>query len=109
MTLYKVYISVNHQQMYAFPDESAWEYEVTAQRNEIKVFERLFDQLKQVQSKNFWRAHVPIKPYHLDGENDEYDIRMKKVYAWIHEFGTDEARSFIEKLPYFTLRKEVTY
>ena len=30
MTLYKVYISVKSQQVYAYPEESQWEYEVTA-------------------------------------------------------------------------------
>lgn len=109
MTLYKVYISVKSQQVYAYPDESQWEFEVTATRNEIKVFERLFYQLKNVQSRNFLRAHEPmsVKPYHVDGENDQYDRRLKKVYAWIHEFTSEESKRFIEQLPYFQRRMEV--
>ena len=109
MTLYKVYISVKSQQVYAYPEESQWEYEVTATRNEIKVFEKLFYQLKSVQSRNFLRAHEPqlVKPYHVDGENDQYDRRLKKVYAWIHEFSSDDSKRFIEQLPYFQRRKEI--
>ena len=27
----------------------------------------------------------------MDGENDQYDRRLKKVYAWIHEFSSEDS------------------
>lgn len=105
MPLNKVYISVAHKKVYTYPDESPWEFEVMANREIIPVFYRLFEQLSEVETSNFWRAHIPIRPYHFDKENNQYDRRMKKVYALIHEFGDEESKAFIEQLPYFKERR----
>lgn len=105
MTVSKVYVSVVHRKVYAYPDESPWEFEINANQEIIPVFDKLFDQLNVVEIKDFWRSHIPIKLYHHDKENDQYDIRMKKVYALIHEFCNPESRSFIEQLPYFQERR----
>lgn len=108
MSLNKVYISVTQRKVYIYPNESPWEFEVIANRDIIPVFHKLFEQLGTVEASNFWRAHIPIKEYHLDKENDQYDKRLKKVYALIHEFGNEESKSFIEQLPYFIERRRET-
>ena len=105
MSLNKVYVSVTRRKVYIYPDESPWEFEVIANREIIPVFNKLFEQLGSVEASNFWRAHIPIKAYHFDKENDQYDRRLKKVYALIHEFGDEDSRSFIEQLPYFNERR----
>ncbi|ALC84644.1 MULTISPECIES: transposase [Bacillaceae] len=107
MDLKKVYVSVSHRKVYIYPDESPWEYEIVADREIIPVFQKLFEQLSDAEMSNFWRAHIPIRLYHLDKENDEYDIRMKKLYALIHEFSNEESRSLIESLPYFNESRRV--
>lgn len=108
MTLNKVYVSVKSQKLYLYPDESPWEFEIAVNREIIPVFQRLFDQLEDVEISNFWRAHIPIKSYHFDKENDQYDRRMKKLYALIHEFGDEESKHFVEQLPYFNPRRRET-
>ncbi|QFF99775.1 transposase [Psychrobacillus glaciei] len=107
MSLNKVYVSIVHRKVYIYPDESPWEYEVNANREIIPVFEKLFNQLSSAETSNFWRAHIPIRYYHLDEENDEYDTKLKKLYALIHEFSNEESRSLIEKLPYFNESRRV--
>jgi len=65
------------------------------------LFEKLFLQLNSLEFDNIVRAHLPYIPYHLDESNDEIDIRMKKIYALIHEFGDEHTKDFVEQLPYF--------
>ncbi|WP_313894479.1 transposase [Psychrobacillus sp.] len=96
MTLCKVYVSLNHRQVYAFPDESTWEFEVTAERRIIRILHQLFDQLKRVEGAHFFSPDI---------QNSPYDLRLKKIYALIHEFCDEESKKFIEQLPYFQLRK----
>lgn len=96
MTLCKVYISLNHQQIYTYPDESTWEFEVTAERKVIPIFYKLFDQMKRLEGAHFFSADV---------QNSPYDYRLKKIYALIHEFSDEESKKFIEQLPYFLTRK----
>ena len=102
----KAYVSVSNRKIYAYPSESPWEFEITTTQEMIPVFYRLFDQLNYADIKCFWRAHVPIRLYHQDRENDMYDIKMKKVYALIHEFCDKDSQKFIEQLPYFKERKK---
>ena len=80
MTLSKVYVSIMHQAVYMNPKESPWEFEVLVDREIVPVFQKLFEQLNYVEGINFWRAHIPIKPYHMDKNNDQYDLKKKKVY-----------------------------
>ncbi|WP_391116552.1 transposase [Psychrobacillus sp. L3] len=107
MALNKVYVSVTNKKVFSYPDESPWEFEVVANREIIPVFQKLFEQLSTVEASNFWRAHIPIRLYHEDRENDQYDRRMKKIYALIHEFGDEESKIFIEQLPYFNESRRV--
>ncbi|MER2263191.1 MAG: transposase [Psychrobacillus sp.] len=101
MTEVKAYVSLSQRKVYLYPDESPWEYEITARQDIIPVFETLFYQLYHKDMNTFWRAHVPMKDYSNDFSNEEYDNRIKKLYALIHEFSDRESQVFIEQLPFF--------
>ena len=96
-----MYVSVVNQQVYFYPDDSPWEYEVVVTDRYVPVFQRLFDQAGTLESMNFLRSHFPPLPDHYGGFNQEIELRTKKVYALIHEFTNDESKKFIEQLPYF--------
>ena len=101
METYKMYVSVAHQQVYHRPHDSPWEYEVEVPNAYVPIFHRLFEQMYDLEIRNFYRAHLPYIPYHYDKDNHDIDLRTMKVYALIHEFTNDESKRFIEKLPYF--------
>ncbi|KXH86902.1 transposase [Sporosarcina sp. HYO08] len=101
METYKMYVSVKDQQVYQYPDDSPWEYAVEIPRAYIPIFSRLFEQMNQLEFRNFFRSHLPYIPYHYDRDNHEIDKRSAKVYALIHEFTDEESKRVIEKLPYF--------
>lgn len=45
----------------------------------------------------FWRAHVPIVPYHNDPSNDRYDRNLAEAYQMIYDLGDDQTKEFIEE------------
>ena len=98
-----VYVSVAHLTCKLQPGSS---YEFVLQMDPIKarVFLKLFTQMQSLEAANAFRAHLPYIPYHMDRLNHEIDYRLYKVYALIHEFGDDEAKRFVEQLPYFRAR-----
>lgn len=98
----KIFVSVANHRYYFHPDDSPWEYEIEAEPEVLSVLDQLFDQKDQYEWWGFFRAHFPYVPYHLDPENDEVDIRLKKVYALIHEYGNEEAKKQIETMPYYS-------
>lgn len=101
MKKYKLYVSLTDQRIYTYPDDAPWEYEIAVPKDYIPVFYRLFEQMKELEWRNFYRAHLPYIPYHNDKNNHDIDLRNKKVYALIHEFSNDETKEFIQELPYF--------
>lgn len=102
----KIYVSVTHHQYYFHPDDSPWEYEIEGKPEVITILDELFNQKQEWEWKNFLRAHLPYIPYHLDPENDEVDLRLKKLYAVIHEYGTDDAKVLIESMPFYAPREQ---
>lgn len=97
-----LYVSISDQRLYRYPDESPWEFKIEVDREMVPVFQQLFSQINNIEFANFWRAHLPYVPYHMDKENDQIDYRTKKLYALVHEYGDQESKEFIEQLPYFS-------
>ena len=59
-----IYVSVTDQRVYIHPDDSPWEYEVEVQREYVPIFHTLFEQINELEFRNFLRAHLPYVPYH---------------------------------------------
>lgn len=95
-----IYVSVAHLTCNLQPGSS---YEFVLQMDPIKarVFSKLFAQMQSLEASNAFRAHLPCIPYHMDRLNHELDNRLYKLYALIHEFGDEEAKKFVEQLPFF--------
>lgn len=100
-TKYTMYVSIAHKQVSGDPHSSPWEYKVELSKEAYPVFQRLFEQMNQLEFRNFLRSHLPYVPYHYDRDNSDIDRRTAKIYALIHEFTDEESKRFIEQLPYF--------
>lgn len=96
----KVYVSIANLTCNFYPGLT---YEFVLQMEPIKarVFAKLFYQMNDLEASNAFRAHMAFIPYHMDRLNHELDYRLQKIYALIHEFGDEEAKRFVEQLPYF--------
>ena len=95
-----IYVSVANLTCNFHPGLS-YEFVLTMEPVKARVFAKLFQQMQQLEASNAFRAHMPYIPYHMDRLNHEIDYRLQKIYALIHEFGDDEAKRFVEQLPYF--------
>ncbi|MDI7740380.1 transposase [Lysinibacillus fusiformis] len=96
-----IYVSVANQSYSYLPLGLPCEFKLQLEEQKARLFEKLFLQLNSLEFDNIVRAHLPYIPYHLDESNDEIDMRMKKIYALIHEFGDQHTKEFVEQLPYF--------
>ena len=98
-----MYVSVVNQQVYNYPDDSPWEFEVDVESEYVPIFHRLFKQIDELEFRNFLRSHLPFMPYHFGRNNYNVDQRTMKIYALIHEF-TDDSRSVYRKASVFSLK-----
>ena len=95
-----VYVSIANLTCNLQPGMS-YEFVLKMEPLKARVFTKLFDQMQLLEASNAFRAHMPFIPYHMDRLNHEIDNRLYKIYALIHEFGDDDAKKFVEQLPYF--------
>lgn len=97
-----VYVSVMHRYYNLTPYPKQWEFHIRMDPSMLKVFDQLFTQLESWDNSSIWRAQIPAVPYHFDEQNDEVDLRLMKLYAFIHEFGDKETKNFIEQMPFYS-------
>ena len=96
------YVSVPHLTCSAYPGALPYDFKLELEPHKARVFQRLFGYIYQLESSNMVRAHLPFIPYHMDELNHDIDHRYKQIYALIHEFGDEQAREFVEQMPYFS-------
>ncbi|MDC3412411.1 hydrolase [Aquibacillus sp. 3ASR75-11] len=74
------------------------DFTIYATEEDISQLREWFDQMYDSDHEAFWRAHVPIKPYHDDESNDQYDDGIVHAYKMIYEMGDDKTRAHIESM-----------
>lgn len=75
-----------------------FEFVIEATPKEIARLQALFEEKEDAENDTLIRGMVPAIPYHQDPENDAADESLKRVYAYIHELGTEETRRHIESM-----------
>lgn len=71
------------------------DFTIQATTDDIKELEQIFSDMSSAEMDTFWRAHVPIVPYHRDKGNDHYDAALSEAYAKMYELGDEQARTFL--------------
>ncbi|MFC2947125.1 hydrolase [Virgibacillus sediminis] len=77
-------------------------YVIHATEEDVRLLRARMENMHGASFRSFWRSHVPIKPYHEDGANDEYDENMTAAFEMLHEWGDEQTKSHIESIGLFT-------
>ncbi|ASB87804.1 hydrolase [Bacillus sonorensis] len=91
------YISVQDGMISQHSGASPWEFEISADDDDIIILREYFDQLHSQDWINFFRAHVPAVEYHYDSSNDKMDELRRNIYGMLYRLGNEETRSFISE------------
>ncbi len=102
MEKHMYYISVPHLTCTAYPGMRPYDFKMELEPHKARVFQKLFASIYQLETSNMVRAHLPFIPYHMDELNHDIDHRYKQIYALIHEYGDDQTKEFVEKMPFFS-------
>jgi putative cell wall-binding protein len=93
----KYYVSVQAGTILPDKGAAAYEFEIEASHEEINKLRELMDEQTDADNAAYWRAHVPVIPYHYDSENDIYDEYLRNIYQKIYELGTEETKRQMEE------------
>jgi hypothetical protein len=92
------YVSVQAQTVFENQGDSAYEFEIQADEQQISRLVELFENQLENEQDTAQRAIVPGMPYHRDVENDRYDATLKEIYKAIYSMGTEETRKHIQSM-----------
>lgn len=95
------FVSVQNLTCQQQPGRDSYQFAVRLEPYKARVFQKLFQQVYQLEGPNAFRAHLPYIQYNMDRINHELDARYKKIYALIHEYGDEETKQFVEQCGLF--------
>lgn len=94
----RYYVSIQSRSIMYNQGDAAYELEIDATKEDVEKLTELFNQWEDADEKTFFRAHIPVIPYHHDTENDVYDNLLKEIYKTIYQMGTDQTKNHISSM-----------
>ncbi len=92
------YVTVGTGEIMTEPNQSEWEFEILATKEETDELKILFEEANQVALDGFLKSHIPHIRYQEDMTDDRYDQHLQQVYQWIFDHGNEEARNHIASM-----------
>jgi len=78
------------------------DFTIQATADEVRLLRAKFDNMHDSEMGSFWRAHVPIMPYHNDQANDDYDREITEAFQMLFDLGNEETRTHITQMGILT-------
>ncbi|GAB4072746.1 hypothetical protein GCM10028778_04690 [Barrientosiimonas marina] len=73
-------------------------YVIYATEDEANQLRQQLDGMNTADMNAFYRSHVPIKSYHHDKPNDDYDAGITDAFQMIYDLGDNETKQHIENM-----------
>ncbi|SFA91860.1 hypothetical protein SAMN04488072_103262 [Lentibacillus halodurans] len=94
----KFYINLGTQEISQIEYDNNNEFVIYATEDEVRLLRQRLDGMHTSDIHAFFRAHVPIMPYHNDKSNDDYDTGITDAFQMIYELGNEETKKHIENM-----------
>lgn len=94
----KYYVNIGTQEISQILEGNNGTFIIYATDDEVFQLREMLSEMYNSDIRTFFRAHVPVKPYHEDGSNDEYDEGIKQAFQMIHDLGDDTTKIHIEEM-----------
>lgn len=93
----KYYVSLQSREISQIKHGNNADFTIHATEGEVIMLRKKLDDVHGADIDTFWRAHVPIMPYHHDASNDRYDKSLSEAFAMIYDLGDEQARTYVEE------------
>lgn len=94
----KYYVNIGSREISQTKYNNNDEFVIYATEDEVRLLRQRLEGMFESDVNAFWRAHVPIMPYHNDKPNDDYDTGITDAFQMIHELGDKETKAHIENI-----------
>ncbi len=97
MSKRKYYVSLQSREISQIEYQNNNDFVIYATDTEVALLRKKLNSIHRSEIDTFWRAHVPIMPYHRDDANDRYDESLLEAFQMIYQLGDDDAKSFMKE------------
>ncbi|QKY69758.1 hydrolase [Lentibacillus sp. CBA3610] len=94
----KYYINLGSQEISQIKYDNNEGFIIYATDDEVRLLRQRLDGMDNADRDAFWRAHIPIRPYHNDKPNDDYDAGITEAFQMIHDLGNKETKQHIDDI-----------
>ncbi|GIO28600.1 hydrolase [Ornithinibacillus bavariensis] len=94
----KYYIDIGSGEISQTKYQNNDSFTIHATDEEVAMLRAKLNNMDSASMQAFWRAHVPIMPYHNDKPNDHYDTGLVEVYQMLYDLGDDTIKSHIDSI-----------
>lgn len=102
----KYYVSLQSKEISQIQYGNNNDFIIHATDNEVAQLRNTLNQMHEGEMSSYWRAHVPIVPYHVDKGNQQYDAELVQAFEQLYKLGDEATRTFISESGY--LGKDIT-
>lgn len=96
----KYYVNLQAKEIATTAHGNNNDFVIYATDEEARNLRNTFNQMHDGEMASYWRAHVPIMPYHHDKGNQKYDTEIQEAFKQIHLLGDEDTKAFIEESGY---------
>ena len=91
----KYYVSIKTREISQTKVGDNDDFIVYATDGEVKALRNKLSHIEDAELGTYWRAHIPIVPYHIDGDNVAYDENLKDAFKMVYHLGDEKTKEFI--------------
>ncbi len=91
----KYYVSIKTREISKTKVGDNDDFTVFATDAEIQSLRNKLDHIEGAEMAAYWRAHIPILPYHNDKGNQAYDEQLREALQMVYDLGDKDSRQFI--------------
>ncbi|MEW9677074.1 hydrolase [Lentibacillus sp. L22] len=91
----KYFVNMGSQEISSVKYGNNEELVIYATEDEARELRGKMEGMNDADIGAFWRAHVPIMPYHHDQANDDYDSGITEALKMIYDLGNEETKRHI--------------
>src|SRR5690625_478609 len=93
----KYYVSLQSREISQTIVGNNADFTIYATDDEVRMLRKKLDNIYDAEVDTYWRAHVPIMPYHKDASNERYDQSLTEAFQMIYSLGDDQAKQFVSE------------
>lgn len=94
----KYYVNVQSREISQVPYGNNDQFTIYATGDEVKMLRMIMNKVYDADRSAYWRAHVPIVPYHRDKSNDIYDDGLTEAFQMLHDLGDSKTKEHIREM-----------